>query len=71
MAKSKRRIFLIGPLKFKLEMEHRAIKERQGRHVPTPMFSAYWCWSKREKSMGDGKVLTGKCRASTEMETQI
>ncbi|CAK9136159.1 unnamed protein product [Ilex paraguariensis] len=39
-AKSRRRMFMFGPVKFKPEMELTAIKERQGRRVPAPMFPA-------------------------------
>ncbi|KAI5648675.1 hypothetical protein M9H77_34680 [Catharanthus roseus] len=49
-AKSRRRMFMFGPVKFKPEMDLSAIKERQGRRVPTAMFPA---------PDGDRKISTG------------
>ncbi|KAL2526474.1 Uncharacterized protein Adt_11528 [Abeliophyllum distichum] len=39
-AKSRRRMFMFGPVKFKPEMELGAIKQRQYRQVPVEMFPA-------------------------------
>ncbi|XP_059625369.1 uncharacterized protein LOC132268556 [Cornus florida] len=39
-AKSRRRMFMFGPVKFKPEMELSAIKKRQSRHAPAAMFPA-------------------------------
>ncbi|KAL2549566.1 uncharacterized protein Fot_11106 [Forsythia ovata] len=39
-AKSRRRMFMFGPVKFKPEMELGAIKQRQNRQVPVAMFPA-------------------------------
>lgn len=39
-AKSRRRMFMFGPVKFKPEMELGAIKQRQSRRVPVVMFPA-------------------------------
>lgn len=39
-AKSRRRMFMFGPVKFKPEMELGAIKQRQSRRVPVAMFPA-------------------------------
>lgn len=37
-SKSRRRMFMFGPVKFKPEMEMSAIKERLGRRAPSRMF---------------------------------
>ncbi|KAL3523455.1 hypothetical protein ACH5RR_016289 [Cinchona calisaya] len=50
-AKSRRRMFMFGPVKFKPEMELSAIKERQGRRSPKIMFPA------SEEDAGNGKAV--------------
>lgn len=40
-AKARRRMFMFGPVKFKPEMELSAIRERQSRRTPGPMFPAF------------------------------
>lgn len=52
--KSRRRMFMFGPVKFKPEMELSAIKERQGRRSTTTMFP-----SKQEVDGGKAVVRSG------------
>ncbi|CAK9152233.1 unnamed protein product [Ilex paraguariensis] len=58
--KSKRWMFMFGPVKFKPEMELRAIKERQGRRVPPPMFPAIAGGAKGKSQWGIVRSLKGR-----------
>lgn len=54
-AKSRRRMFMFGPVKFRPVMEMNEIKQRQSRRAPTTMFPAVEVAGEEETAAGDGR----------------
>ncbi|OIT38343.1 hypothetical protein A4A49_15462 [Nicotiana attenuata] len=54
-AKSRRRMFMFGPVKFRPVMEMNEIKQRQSRRAPTMMFPAVGVTGEDDTAAGDGR----------------
>ncbi|KAL4576424.1 hypothetical protein LXL04_012517 [Taraxacum kok-saghyz] len=80
-SKSKRRMFMFGPVKFLPEMEMSAIRERQGRRAPTQMFpvekgggattTVKVVAGSRKNQRGVVKTLTCRARQNTVFERSL